>query len=104
MDEWWATCKVKSRLFMVEKMNEDGATDDETMHDDFYQEDNVIGIANINDDVEVTTLFDSAGPMEEVPFSEFPASSRTNNFINDDSNSNDSNDLEDEEFLSYSNT
>jgi len=64
--DWWAACKVRPKLFMVETLKNDEDFSNEKVVNDYFQDDGSMGMTNIVLDDEEIQLFDDNAPMEEV--------------------------------------
>jgi hypothetical protein len=85
VDEWWAACKVKNRLFFEENLRVEGAMDDDIPRAEYYQDDETSRVVNLGHEYEITTLLDTDGPMEEVDINELRHHTEVDDdqFIND---------------------
>ncbi|KAJ1381360.1 hypothetical protein SESBI_45227 [Sesbania bispinosa] len=65
-EEWWATCKVRRKLFLTETFNDEYDHLNEVDAGDYYQDDGSLEMPTVNAEDEVIFLFDTNSPMEEV--------------------------------------
>ena len=108
--EWWAACKVRTKLFMADTLNDEDDGSNEPATIDYYQDDgSIIRTHNVIIEDEVISLFDAHAPMEEVNINDIhkPIDFLDDQFINDneDTESNESNEdveLYDSDSSSYS--
>ena len=68
--DWWATCKVRRKLFVAESFNDEQDDLNELNTDDYYQDDESFGTNNVVIEDEEVFLFDTNSPLEDVDINE----------------------------------
>jgi len=72
--DWWAACKVRAKLFIVETLNNEEDFSNEQIAIDYFQDEESTRMITILIDNEIIQLFDAHALMEEVNMDDIQSS------------------------------
>ena len=89
-EDWWAACKVRRKLFIVESFNDEQDALNKMDTHNYYQDDGSFEANNVVVEDEDFFLFDTNSPMEEVDINDIYMPTKvpfTNQYINENDSS-----------------